>query len=150
MLHAGRPVDATLRDTIARVSEHRQVGAVSHAVNRIGRERWLRAQALADPGTVGVSNVALVEPVPPRTSLLEARAAALLGVDDAGALTLVVFSAGVDLGGVPEAVDLIATTNAERVIFAAPERDHLPAVAELIRLLPVPAELVAVAEPWVA
>ena len=50
-------------------------------MNRLGRERWLRHLVVQDPRLAGVSLPELVEPIPPRTNLLEAAPAALLAVD---------------------------------------------------------------------
>ena len=55
LLHAGRnPADA-LHDAVAQVRPHRTPGAVSHAVNRLARERWLRHLVVQDPFLAGVS-----------------------------------------------------------------------------------------------
>jgi len=149
LLHAERPTEATLVDTIRRVEAHRRTGAVSHAVNRIGRSRWLRSVVMNDLGQVGLEAATLVEPVPPRTSLLEARSAALVGHDPSGVLNLVMCSVGIDLGVVPEAADLVAVTGAERVVLAMPERDQLPAIRDLAELLPEPTTLVSIDVPWI-
>ena len=77
LLHADRPVEPTLVSTIDQVRKHRTAGAVAHPVNRIGRERWLRELVRVDPAIAGIAAPELVEPIPPRTSLLEASAAAL-------------------------------------------------------------------------
>ena len=149
LLHADRPVEPTLVDTIEQVRVHRHVGAASHPINRIGRERWLRAMVLQDPSAFGLASPTLVEPVPPRSSLLEKRSAALLSVDG-DERRLVVCTVGADLGLVPELADLLAVTGADQLTVIAPERDLLPYLADLLALLPIPADQVAIDPPWVA
>jgi hypothetical protein len=148
LLHADRPVEPTLVDTIEQVRQHRHPGAASHPVNRIGRERWLRTLVLDDPASVGCTSLSLVEPVPPRTSLLETRPAALFGptVDDATAV--VVCTVGVDLGVVPEIVDLLTVTGADEARIVIPERDQLPYLGDLLSLLPAPSALISIDPPW--
>lgn len=148
LLHAGRPVEPTLVDTIAQVRTHRSAGAVSHPVNRIGRERWLRELVRVDPALAGVSDPVLVEPIPPRVSLLEASAAALVGLD-AGRRVLVVCSVGVELGLVPATADLVVTHRPDEVRFVLPRRDRLPFLERLAIRLEVPVGFVEIAVPWV-
>ena len=63
LLHGGRPTRSTLVETVAMISEHRRPGAPAHALNRIGRERWLREWVRTDPLIVGVDSSELVEPI---------------------------------------------------------------------------------------
>lgn len=148
VLHGDRPTESTLVDVIARVKAHRYTGALSHAINRIGRERWLRDLIRLDPGLVGIENPQLVDPIPPRTSLLEAGPAALCGQvgDDR---ILVACTVGADLGLVPEMADLIAAVEATRALVVIPERDHLPYLDSLLARLPMPAVVQSIVVPWV-
>jgi hypothetical protein len=147
LLHAGRsPIDA-VEDAAVQVRPHRTVGAVPHAVNRLGRERWLRAELVARPEKVGIAVPELVEPIPPRVSLLEAAPAALLGTDD-GRSVLVVCSVGVDLGLVPAIADLISVHDPDEVRVVVPERDRLPHLERLVRRLPLPTAICTIEPPW--
>ena len=148
LLHADRPVEPTLVSTIEQVRGHRAPGAVAHPVNRIGRERWLRDLVRVDPALAGITDPELVEPIPPRTSLLEASAAALLGTD-ADRRVLVVFSVGVELGLVPAAADLVAVHQPDEVRFVLPARDRLPYLERLAQRLGVPVSFADIAVPWV-
>ena len=148
LLHADRPVEPTLVSTIDQIRKHRTAGAVAHPVNRIGRERWLRELVRVDPSLAGITDPELVEPVPPRTSLLEASAAALLGVDG-GRRVLVVFSVGVELGLVPAAADLVAAHRPDEVRFVLPARDRLPYLERLVERLGVPVSFADIKVPWV-
>lgn len=147
LLHAGRSPAEALRDAVAQVRPHRSRGAVGHAVNRLGRERWLRHEVINDPAVVGVALPSLVEPIPARRNLLEAVPAALVGVDD-GVSVLVVCSVGVDLGLVPAIADLTARHAPTEVRVVMPDRDRLPYVERLLDRLPVAAGLHAISPPW--
>jgi hypothetical protein len=148
LLHAGRnPADA-LHDAVAQVRPHRTPGAVSHAVNRLARERWLRHLVVQDPFLAGVSLPELVEPIPPRANLLEAAPASLLG-RDGDRRVLVVCSVGVDLGLIPAIADLVSLHAPSEVRIVMPERDRLPYVERLASRLPVPASFRSVGTPWV-
>jgi len=148
LLHAGRsPADA-LHDAVTQVRPQRAPGAVSHAVNRLGRERWLRHLVVQDPRLAGVSLPELVEPIPPRTNLLEAAPAALLAVDG-DARVLVVCSVGVDLGLVPAIADLVSVHVPTEIRIVMPERDRLPYVERLAARLPVPTSFRSINAPWV-
>lgn len=148
LLHAGRsPVEA-VADAAAQVRPHRTLGAVSHAVNRLARERWLRRVVLDDPVAFDIDLAALVEPVPPRANLLEVVPASLLGTDG-GRSVLLVCSVGVDLGLVPAIADLIAVHSPDLVRIVVPERDRLPHLERLAGRLPVPTEIRTTDTPWV-
>ena len=148
LLHADRPVEPTLVDTIEQVRGHRSVGAPLHALNRIGRERWLRDMVRREPASVGVSDVRLVEPIPPRSSLLEPTAAALLGADG-GRSVLVVCSVGVELGLVPATADLVARHQPDEVRFVLPARDKLPYLERLAGRLGTAVRFADIDVPWV-
>ena len=148
LLHSDRPVEPTLVATIEQVREHRTVGAVAHPVNRIGRERWLRELVRVDPDLAGIESPRLVEPIPPRASLLEASAAALLGTDG-DRRVLVVCSVGVELGLVPAAADLVAAHRPDEVRLVLPARDRLPYLDRLAGRLGVSVSFCDIAAPWV-
>ena len=147
LLHADRPIEPTLVGTIEQVRGHRTTGAPLHAVNRIGRERWLREVIRQEPGLAGVGDVELVEPIPPRTSLLEPTAAALLGRDGERRV-LVVCSVGVELGLVPAVADLVAQHGPDEVRLVLPARDTLPYLERLAARLPVAVGFVDAPVPW--
>ncbi len=149
LLHADRPIEPTLVGTIEKVRDQRRPGVPAHPINRIGRERWLRTIVLADPGRFGLTGAEAVEPVPPRSSLLETRPAAVLG--HAGdRRVLAVCTVGADLGLVPEIADLVAVHRPDEVRVLMPERDRLPYVERLIGLLPVAASIDVIDPPWLA
>lgn len=147
LLHAGRsPVDA-VADTAAQVRPHRRAGAAPHPIGRLARERWLRCVVAAEPGAFDLDLPVLVEPIPPRSSLLEVVPAALLGVDGEQSV-LVVCSVGVDLGLVPAIADLVAVHVPDAVRIVLPARDRLPHVERLTARVPCLTEVVPVEPPW--
>lgn len=148
LLHSDRPVEPTLVETIEMVRAHRVAGAVAHPVNRIGRERWLRDMVRADPALAGVVDPVLVEPIPPRTSLLRAAAAGLLA-SDGGRRVLVVCGVGVELDLVPATADLVLVHRPDEVRFVLPVRDRLPFLDRLSARLSVPVSFADIAVPWV-
>ncbi|MEM9202371.1 MAG: hypothetical protein AAGC53_11945 [Actinomycetota bacterium] len=148
LLHGERSSGEALHDAVAQVRPHRTRGAVSHAVNRLARERWLRHLIVQEPALAGVSFPELVEPVPPRANLLDVAPASLLGRDGPRRV-LVVCSVGVDLGLVPAICDLVLVHQPDEVRVALPARDRLPYVERLIARLPVPAQMLSISVPWV-
>jgi|DEB0MinimDraft_10_1074344.scaffolds.fasta_scaffold00071_27 hypothetical protein len=152
LLHADRPIEPTLADTVRRISEHRRPGAPSDPVNRMARERWLRCLVVEDPAAIGVTQPELVEPIPPRLSLLEAVPAALLAEDVSaagGPRVLVVCSVGVALELIPAAADLVVRHRPDHVRFVIPSRDRFPTVERLASRLGVPVSFAELAVPWV-
>ncbi|MEM9519799.1 MAG: hypothetical protein AAGA37_10810 [Actinomycetota bacterium] len=147
LLHGGRSMSDSLRDAVRQVRPHRQHGSVSHAVNRLARERWLRHLVMQDPQSAGVVAPELVEPIPPRPNLLDAAPASLVG-SDGDSRVLVMCSVGVDLGLVPAAADLVAAHEPDEVRFVLPARDQLPYLARLIERLPIPARVISIEPPW--
>ncbi|MDG1411660.1 MAG: hypothetical protein P8L46_04725 [Acidimicrobiales bacterium] len=147
LLHAGRDIEETLADVIGRVAKHRQEGVPAHAINRLARERWLREVILNDPGLARISAASLVEPIPPRSNLLDACPAALFG-KDGEADVLVVCTVGADLGVVPAVADLIMRHRPDLVRIVLPQRDVLPHLQQLVTRLGVPTELLGIDPPW--
>jgi hypothetical protein len=149
LLHADLPLYETLANAIDEVRVHRHPYAKPHPVNRLARERWLRAQVMARPAVVGLDELVAVAPAEPRVNLRDSVPAAAIGRDD-GAHVLVVCSVGIDLELVPFAADVIDRERSDRVVFALPARDHHARQRELATLLTVPFEFVAVDGEWPA
>lgn len=147
LLQAGRPIEQSVTAAADLVRPHRTHGAHGHAINRLARERWLRCEVVADPSTVGIALPELVEPVPPRSNLLEVVPAALIGTDG-DRRVLVVCSAGVDLGLLPAVADLAQVHQPDEIRIVVPKRDVLPHLQRAVARLAVPASIVAVTPPW--
>ncbi|MGI9603357.1 MAG: hypothetical protein ACR2QE_15835 [Acidimicrobiales bacterium] len=148
MLRHGDDLGDRLADALLEVGPHRRAGAEPHPVNRLGRERWLRAGALDDPGSVGLTSLAPVSPAYPRPNLRAPSVAPAVGPDTEGVPTLVIFTVGVDIDVVPHAADLVAREGAEQVVLAGLARDQLDPIRRLAERLPVPHRFVAVDQPW--
>jgi hypothetical protein len=148
LLHGHLPTDEALARAVAEVASHRRSGAAPHPVNRLARERWLRAQVLDDPSLVGASALEPVGPPQPRRNTRDSLPAAAAGTDRSGARLLVVCSVGVDLDLVPVAADLADRERATRAVLVTPARDQVPVLRLLAARLPVPTDLVALEGDW--
>ena len=147
LLHGDQPNAVALGRAADLIRGHRRAGAAPHAVNRLARERWLRAQLIEDPALVGLDSLAPVSPPLPRRNVKDPAPAAAVGHEPHG-LVLVICTMGVDLEWVPVAADLIQRERPTRVVVALPRRDLLPAQGRLAALLPVPVQFVAVEGGW--
>lgn len=148
LLHADLPLRETLANAIDEVRVHRHAHAKPHPVNRLARERWLRAQVIASPASIGLRALEAVPPTEPRANLRDPVPAAAIGHDDGDARVLVVCSSGIDLELIPIAADLIDREHPDRVVFALPARDHHARQRELAHQLSVPFTFVAVEGEW--
>jgi hypothetical protein len=148
ILHGHLPTEDALARAIDEVARHRRSDAAPHPVNRLARDRWLRAQVLDDPSLVGLPSLEPVAPATPRRNTRDAVPAGAVGVTGDGERVLVVCSVGVDLDLVPVAADLAAREHATRVTLVTPPRDQVPVLRTLADRLAVPATFVAVEGDW--
>ena len=149
LLHADLPLRETLANAIDEVRVHRHANAKPHPVNRLARERWLRAQVIALPQSIGLRELEAVAPTEPRVNLRDPVPAAAVG-RDAETRVLVLCSVGIDLELIPITADLIDRERPDRVVFALPARDHHARQRELAQQLTVPFTFVAVEGAWPA
>ncbi|NNE73850.1 MAG: hypothetical protein HKN26_09315 [Acidimicrobiales bacterium] len=154
MLRGDRTDDEALAEAVAQVKNIRAAdGPAAHPLNRLVRERWLRATVVADPDLVGlVTADAIAAPKPP-ADLLEANPASAIGVDAAETNVLVVCGLGSNLDMVSTAADHVATLASAgvpvaRVVIAVPVGDALPITEALAGYLRLPATVVEVPAPW--
>jgi hypothetical protein len=142
MLHGDVPTVDALAKVVAVVAPHRRHGADPHPLNRIGRERALRARLIDDPGLVGASRVEAA-PSPIVASNLKDPHPCVAGAVIDGRQTTLVVSAGVDLDLVPFATDArLATGDPTRIVV--PARDAVPVQTEIAALLSDPIRIVPV------
>ena len=100
MMHGDIPTAQALGKVVAAVAPHRQVGAPPHPLNRIGRERALRAMFIDDPALIGASSVEAVPSPLARSNIKDPHPAVARAMID-GRPTTIVVSVGVDLDLVP-------------------------------------------------
>ncbi|MEO6122079.1 MAG: hypothetical protein ABIR32_00105 [Ilumatobacteraceae bacterium] len=127
MLHGARPTIEALADVVGSVSQHREVGAALHPLNRFGAERFLRWMVVHSPDRVGASSLRAVDPPVVRSNIKDPVPCVALGEADDGKAMVVVCSTGIDLDLVPFAVDArqMHAPDAELVIVVPP-RDVSP------------------------
>lgn len=148
VLNAGMSATEGLAAVCSEVRQYRAVGADTHSLNRLSRERWLRADLVANPSQIGLNRLAPVPASRPRSGLKELMPAGAMGTDNSGALVAVLCSVGVDLDLVPAAADMIVLYRPDRVVLVIPERDRYPVVERMAARLRVPTEIIAATEPW--
>ncbi|CAB4893000.1 unannotated protein [freshwater metagenome] len=142
------PVD-DLAHTVSIIRDHRFPGAPSHAVQRLSRERWLRALAVAQPSLVGAETLTAIGMTAEPAGLRDAFPASAVGTATDGSPLILVFSCGVDLGLLPLAADLREQINSEATLrIALPAQDHHVATKWLASMLRRPAELIDIEVGW--
>ncbi len=142
MMHGDIPTAQALGKVVAAVAPHRQVGAPPHPLNRIGRERALRAMFIDDPALIGASSVEAVPSPLARSNIKDPHPAVARAMID-GRPTTIVVSVGVDLDLVPFATDArLATGDPTRIVV--PSRDAVPVQREIAALLHEPIPIVPV------
>lgn len=152
-MHEGETPEEGLQRAIAIVSQNRRVGASGHPLTRLARSRWMRAEALADPGRVGAVTLDAVEASFVPSSVREELPAAALGRDRSGDEMLVVFSVGSGFDAVPVAVD---TRELHRpgvaIRLVVPPRDNSRSLCELVDMARSadrgPVEVFVMEPPW--
>ena len=144
LLHREQPVDAALARALSVVAEHRRVDAAPHPLNRLARERWMRAQLVDDPTAVAMVSIVAISPPLPRRSVKDPAPAAAIAYDAASTRVLVMCTVGIDLEWVPVAADLIERERPDRVVVALAQRDLVQLQRDLAALLPVPVAFVVV------
>jgi hypothetical protein len=149
IMNADRPPGHGLEDAVSAVRAVRDASAPSHQMNRLARERWLRAVLVGRPAAVGAS---WLRPVPSpvrRSDLRQPAPAPAAGVDTHGRPLLVVCSTGIDVDLVPSAVDArLADPRQPRMVLALPEGDDHPVTRALAEALVSPAEVVTIPGEW--
>jgi len=127
MLHGARPTVEALADVVDAVSQHREVGAALHPLNRFGAERFLRWLVVGSPERVGASLLWPVDPPVVRSNIKDPVPCVALGEAADGSPIVVVCSTGIDLDLVPFAVDArqMHAPHAD-LIIVVPARDVSP------------------------
>ena len=141
-LHIGEAPEAALARVVRAVAEHRVDGARPHPFNTMSPEGYLASALRADPGVVGVGNLALT-----------GSAVAPVGAVDAGPVMLIgggrlfACTTGVDLGAMPDALDtldaMVATGEISdpALTVVVPSRNRLPVLDRLAAAAVAPVQI---------
>ena len=148
LMGSDRPLSEVLASAVEIVNSSRNPESGFHPLSRLARERWLRADALANPEMFGFKNLICVDPPRERESLRETMPAAAIGIDKMGERALIVFSVGVDICLVSFIADLISIERPDRVEVVLPEKDILVPVEKCLSYLDVPLSIKGVAGGW--
>ena len=146
LLHGHIPTVEALTGVVDAVSDHRNVDAVQHPLNRMAPERFLRWQVVEQPERLGLSSLEPVDAPVVRRSMKYSEPCVAQGVDSDGRGVVVVFSAGVDLDLIPFVADVLVAPDVvgadDRFLVAVPERDLVAITRDLAARLRTPVELV--------
>jgi len=148
LMSSGRSLSEVLASAVEIVTSSRKPGSALHPLSRLARERWLRADALANPEMFGFENLTCVDPPRERESLRETMPAAATGINTAGKKVLIVFSVGVDICLVSFIADLISVESPDRVEVVLPEKDILVPVEKSLSYLDIPLDIKGVVGGW--
>jgi hypothetical protein len=120
-----------------------------HPLQVRARSRWLRADVLGDPASVGAVELVAADMTTEAEGLKDLHPAAAVGRREDGSPVVVVCSAGVDLALVPLAADTRALHDPDaELVVVVPERDLHAATTTLLELLVGPATAVGLVPGW--
>lgn len=154
MMESLRPKAVMLADVVATVAAQRRPDASPHLLNRLARERWLRATIVANPRRVGAAALVAIEAPTPRLNLVDTMPALAVGTDVTGEPLVVGCSVGIDLDLAAIAADgrsrwceALGHHHA-RLILVMPSRDRYSLHDTASQRLCSPAEIVTVDGDW--
>ncbi len=152
-LNMDRDHTEELARVVAMVRPHRMKGAAPHAIGRLVRSRWLRAQVMRDPELIGLDSLDPIPLLRERPGLMESQPAAGLGRRGPHRV-LVVFTVGLDLGVAETAAGLAALhsraggESVDEVIVVVPGRDLHQRIIDSVDALALPSTVVALEGEW--
>ena len=143
LLHGRTATIESLRKVVEEVASKRIIGANPHPLNQLGRERLLRHLICASPHLVDAISLQTIAPPMPRANLKDQVPCCAVGISLSGQSLVAVFSIGIDPDVISFGADArqVIDTQAE-LIFVSPQRDIVPAIAQLAELLFNPARFV--------
>lgn len=151
LMHGEVPPAEAVAAAVGAVRAVRHPASGPHPLAELAAQRWLRALVVADPGLVGATHLAFVDPIEPRGSVGQVVAACALGADARGAPVLAACSVGVDLDLVVEAADVYHRhyeTAPGSITVVVPERDAHPLLGDLASGLRQDCRVVTVPAGW--
>lgn len=148
-------MDRDYKEELARVVDmvrpHRTRGAAPHAIGRLVRARWLRAQALRQPDLIGLDSLNPIPLLRERPGLTESQPAAGLGRRGEHDV-LVIFTVGIDLGVAETAAGLAAvhetTSGIDEIIVVVPSRDLHQRIIDSVAALALPSTVMTLEGEW--
>ncbi len=149
LMEALRSVEEVTATVLDVVRGHRRPDQPPHLLNRLARQRWLRANILVRPELVGASYLVAMEPPFPRESLIDTTPALASGRRTDGGSVVVACAVGVDAEAIPTAADARHRFDPEaELVYVCPSRDQYRAVRELAQALRQPARMVTLEGEW--
>jgi hypothetical protein len=143
LLHGRTATIESLRKVVDEVASKRIVGANPHPLNQLGRERLLRHLICASPHLVDADSLQTVAPPMPRANLKDQVPCCAVGISRNGQSLVAIFSIGIDPDVISFGADARQAIDAKaELIFVSPQRDIVPAIAQLAELLFIPARFV--------
>ena len=148
LISRGKPVSDVLSSAVEIVRLSRNSESSLHPLSRLVRERWLRADAVANPREYGMESLILLEPLIERKSLRDSMPTAAMGFDEKGEKVLYVFSVGIDIRLVPFIADLMLLELPDRVEVVIPNKDILVPIEKSLKFLNIPLTIRGVIGGW--
>jgi hypothetical protein len=153
MMLGDEPPQKALAGVVDEVRRARQGGDLSHPLNQLAQERWLRAWLVRNPSHIGADYLSPLAPPVPRGDPRAPLPAPALGPDQGGEGLLVVCSVGFDTELVPMAAEAQAAVaahsgRAPRLLLSLPERHDHPLLRLLAGDVEVPVEVAPVPDDW--
>jgi len=148
-LSPDRDVAESLAMVVSMVAPHRVAGGPPHAIGRLVRSRWLRAQLIRDPGLIGLDTVNPIPLIRERPGLNESQPAASLGLRGETSV-LIACTVGLDLGIAETAAGLVALHQPDELIVVVPPRDQHQRITDAVDALDLPSQVVAIEGEWVS
>ena len=148
LISRGKPVSDVISSAVEIVRLSRNSESSLHPLSRLVRERWLRADAVANPREYGMESLILLEPLIERKSLRDSMPTAAMGFDEKGEKVLYVFSVGIDIRLVPFIADLVLLELPDRVEVVIPNKDILVPIEKSLKFLNIPLTIRGVVGGW--
>ena len=143
-----RDAAEALENVISMVRPHRSADSAPHALGRLVRSRWLRSQVVADPSIIGLDSLNPIPLLFARPGLMETQPAAGLGATVDGAVALVTFTVGLDLGIAETTAGLAALHEPDEIIVVVPPRDRHQRIVDAVDALSLPSRVIAIEGAW--
>lgn len=147
-LNSDQSIAESLGTVVSMVAPHREAGSAPHALGRLVRSRWLRAQTVRNPEILGLDTLNPVPLLHERPGLMETQPAAALGTSG-DETVLACFTVGLDLGIAETAAGLVALHRPDALVVALPPRDLHPRIVEAVARLSIPSRVETIEGEWV-